>query len=222
MGFFDTLSAIGSAIGSAVSTVCGALGSVGAKLGSIIGPLVPHIGTIVGIIDAVVKIFGIFKQEYSLEDYGAAMREAEKKPKDFDNINAYIDYLNEEMKEGRINLNREKSALDKGIDQSLGAGLAIMVINEKYKLQTGAEFWLGMGKKFNEGKLDAQDVETIIIKSSQKGINAEDIGSYMQNKNLENGTKPSVISDMLEESLKNNPALSDQECKKKLRDLIKD
>ncbi|CAM3467368.1 hypothetical protein CAUP111243_05405 [Campylobacter upsaliensis] len=51
-----------------------------------------------------------------------------------------------------------------------GIGLGIANLNN----QTSTEFWKGMGKKFNEGKIDEKDVESILKNSSQNNINSED------------------------------------------------
>ena len=51
-----------------------------------------------------------------------------------------------------------------------GIGLRIANLNDR----TSAEFWKGMGKKFNEGKIDEKDVESILKNSSQNNINSED------------------------------------------------
>ncbi|MDL0108620.1 hypothetical protein NYG93_06010 [Campylobacter felis] len=218
MGFW---SFVGTAI-SAVSSVCSTLGSFGSSLFKTIGALSPHLKLIVDVVSAVVNSLGIFKKEYTPEDYGAALRQAEKKPEDFDSINAYIDYLSAEMRAGRIDLNKEKSDIDKWADTALGVGLGIKSLDEKFKLQTSTEFWKGMGKKFNEGKIDEKDVESILKNSSQNNINSEDLVRYMQNQPLANGTKPSDISQTLKEALKESkPELTEQEQKDKFNALLR-
>ena len=72
------------------------------------------------------------------------------------------------MKAGRIDLNKEKSDIDKWADIALGVGLGIKSLNEKFELQTSAEFWKGMGEKFNEGKIDEKDVGSILKRFESK------------------------------------------------------
>ncbi|MDL0103801.1 hypothetical protein NYG89_05870 [Campylobacter felis] len=222
MGFWSFVGAAFDAAISVVSSVCSTLGSFGSSLLKTIEAFSPYLKLIVDVVSAVVNSLGIFKKEYTPEDYGAALRQAEKKPEDFDSINAYIDYLSAEMRAGRIDLNKEKSDIDKWADTVLGVGLGIKSLDEKFKLQTSAEFWKGMGEKFNEGKIDEKDVESILKNSSQNNINSEDLACYVQNQPLVNGTKPSDISQTLKEVLKESkPELTEQEQKDKFNALLR-
>lgn len=220
MGFWSTL---GSIISEGISAVGQALGKVGMLIGTLASALAPHIALICSVVSAICSVIGLFKDKHEAEDYGAAMRQAEKKPEDFDSTNDYIDYLSEEIREGRIDLDKEKSEAEKWIDRSMGSALGIMAINEKFGLESGVAFWKGIGQKFEEGKLDGKDIESILKNASQKGIDIEDIGFYVQNEEPKNGSKKSDISQSLKDSLKESkPELSEQELTQKYNELVKE
>lgn len=151
------------------------------------------------------------------------MRKSDKKPEDFDSINDYIAYLREEIKSGKIALDEDKTDLQKNIDTALGAGLSIKAIDEKYNLQTSADFWVFSGKKFEEGKLNTDEIHSVLKTASEKNLNPDDIKNYVEDKELSSGVQKSEISSALKESLQEaNPTLSQDKLTERFNNLIKE
>ncbi|EAI7225308.1 hypothetical protein CK602_08505, partial [Campylobacter coli] len=106
MGFWSAVGGFISSCASAIGSACKAIGGVIMDgIGKLAGAMLPHIGTISIILNIIGQITGLFNKDDNVEDLGAAMRQSDKKPEDFDSINAYIDYLKNEIKAGNINLN---------------------------------------------------------------------------------------------------------------------
>ncbi|MCV3402848.1 hypothetical protein L8V85_02610 [Campylobacter sp. IFREMER_LSEM_CL2090] len=223
MGFWDTVCSIGSAIVSGISSACKAIGgAIMDGIGKLAGAILPHIGTLSSFLNIIGQITGLFNKDDNVEDLGAAMRQSDKKPEDFDSINAYIDYLKSEIKAGNINLNEEKTDIQKAVDTALGSGLTIKALDEKYSLKTSAEFWNFTAKKVDEGKLDATDVNSLLKTASEKKIDVNDVANYVDDKKLESGASKSEISAFIKESFKEaNPSLSDDDVTSKFNTLVR-
>ncbi|ECK1948380.1 hypothetical protein FQV93_06730 [Campylobacter lari] len=223
MGF---LSAIGGFISSCVSAIGSACKAIGGAImdgiGKLAGAILPHIGTVSDILNIIGQIVGLFNKDDNVENLGTAMRQSDKKPEDFDSINAYVDYLKSEIKAGNINLNEEKTDIQKAVDTALGSGLTIKALDEKYSLKTSAEFWNFTAKKVDEGKLDATDVNSLLKTAGEKKIDVNDVANYVDDKKLESGASKSEISATIKESFKEaNPSLSDDDIVDKFNAFIR-
>lgn len=220
MGFLDFVGSVCSAIGS----VCCAIGgAIATGIGALANAIAPYLGPLGQIVIAIAQTLGILDKDDNLEDLGEAMRKSDKKPEDFDSINDYIAHLREEIKSGKIALDEGKTDLQKNIDTALGAGLSIKAIDEKYNLQTSAEFWVFSGKKFEEGKLDTDEIHSMLKTASDKKMNPTDMANYVEDKELSSGVQKSEVSSAIKESLQEaNPTLSKEEITEKFNTLIRD
>ncbi|MCR6573603.1 hypothetical protein [Campylobacter insulaenigrae] len=223
MGLFSDIGDfIGSCV-SAIGSVCKAVGgAIMDGVGKLAGAILPHLGILSNVLNIIAQVVGLFNKDDNVEDLGAAMRQSDKKPEDFDSINAYIDYLKNEIKAGNINLNEEKTDIKKAVDTALGSGLTIKALDEKYSLKTSPEFWNFTAKKVDEGKLDAMDVNSLLKTAGEKKIDINDVANYVDDKKFESGASTSEISTLIKESFKEaNPSLSDDAITDKFNTLIR-
>lgn len=219
------LSAIGSAIGavcSAAVSVCSAVGgAIAANIGKLATAIAPFLGPVATIVSAVANIISIFKENDRLEHLGQAMGQMDKKPENFDSINEYIDYLREGIRSGEVKLNDNLSDIEKAAYTATGAALGIKAIDEKYQLQTSAEFWGAMGSKFQEGKITPDEVNKILETSSKNNVSAENVTNYIKGDKMTDGQKASGVSDAIEGGLKAaNPNMSNEEIISRFNKLI--
>lgn len=223
MGFWSGVgSFIGGVVSGIVDTCCAIGGAIVDGVRALATTIAPYLEPIVRIVTAIAQALGILDKDDNLEDLGEAMRKTDKKPEDFDSINDYIAYLREEIKSGKIALDEDKTDLQKNIDTALGAGISIKAIDEKYNLQTSAEFWEFSGKKFEEGKLNTDEIHSMLKTASEKNLNPDDIKNYVEDKELSSGVQKSEISSALKESLQEaNPTLSQDKLTERFNDLIK-
>ncbi|WP_291946875.1 hypothetical protein [Campylobacter sp.] len=218
---------IGSVIGSVVSGISSAVSAIGGAIaggiGKLAGAIAPFLGTISSVLNTIGQAIGLFiNKDDNVENLGAAMRQSGKKPEDFDSINTYIDYLKNEIKTGNINLNEEKTEIQKAVDTAMGSSLTIKALDEKYSLKTSAEFWKFTAKKVDEGKLDATDVDSLLKTASEKKIDINDVANYVDDKKLESGASKSEISATIKEGFKEaNPNLSDDAITEKFNKFVK-
>lgn len=222
MGLLDAVCSAIGAVGSAIGSVCSA---VGGAIATCIGPLAIGISRfldpVVTIVSAIANILGIFKENDRPEHLGQAMKQMDKKPEDFDSINEYIDYLREGIRSGEVKLNDNLSDIDKATYTAIGATLGIKAIDEKYQLQTSAEFWGTMGSKFQEGKITPDEVNKILETSSKNNISTENVTNYINGDKMTDGQKASSVSDAIEGGLKAaNPNMSDEEITSRFNKLI--
>lgn len=221
MGFFSAIGGFISGCVGAVASVCSSIGgAVASGISALVATIAPHLSTIVQIVSVIAQVIGIFSKEDDVEDLGAAMRQCAKKPEDFDSINAYIDYLRNEIKEGRVDLNKEKTQMESAVDNALGCGLVIKGIEEKYQLSTSGEFWVFAAKKVDEGKLNADDVNSMLKTASEKNIKVDDMVNYVEGKEV--SVPKSEISSSIKESLASADSnLSEGEITKKFNELVR-
>ena len=66
------------------------------------------IDSIIGLIKVVAELLLDSPKDERVQDLGAAMKQAEKKPEDFDSINDYIDYLRDQIKNGKIKTSKSQ------------------------------------------------------------------------------------------------------------------
>lgn len=219
---FGAIGAAIGAIGGAISSAVGAIGGAIAKgIGAIATAISPMIEAVSNIVTSIAQMLGIFKEQEKPEDYGAAMRQCDKKPEDFDSTNDYINYLRDEIKNGKVDL-ANRSEVELAADKAMGCGLAIKGIDEKYGLKTDAEFWKVMGEKADKNKIDSKELDSMLKNAKENNINPSDISDYLNGKDISSGVPKSEIKNTIKESFKEcNSDLSSDEVTKKFNDLIK-
>lgn len=229
----SVVSSVGSAICSGISSVCSAIGGaffsgaggIAALASAIIAPVVglPNIGLIlagiavvVGIVSAIAEKLGIKTEEETPEELGMKAEEAEKKPEDFDSIEAYIEYLRNEIQIDKQKLEK-LSDEDRVKYTAIGTAIYIKGIEEKYGIQAPAEFW----NTAAEMKLSGDEVKGYMDTFREKGItNMKDMSDYIRGEAPESGTKPVVVSDAIMDTLKKTyPELSEEALEEKFCEL---
>lgn len=234
MGFWDSVCSIGSSIVSGISSVCSAIGSACSSIGSAIVsgigalaqkivelPVKPTIiDVIIGVIKVVAELLMDSPEDEKVEDLGAAMKQVEKKPEDFDSINDYIDYLRDEIKKGHVELGKSQG-VELFAEKVMGASLLSEALGEKYGMKPSAEFWGEMGEKVHDGKLNANEVGAIIQKASQSDVKLDNVSNYLKGEEVK-GNQRSEVSSVIVDGLKeSNPTLSNSEIDKRFNELIK-
>ncbi|TQR33139.1 hypothetical protein DMB92_04060 [Campylobacter sp. MIT 99-7217] len=224
MGFWSSVGGFLGSVCSGIGEVCSKIGgALATGIGALAGALAPILSTVAPIISAIASLIGVFKNEHTPEDYGEAMQKAEKKPDDFDSINEYIAYLDEEISSGRIQLDEKekKTDIQKNIDTAIGSALGMKGISEKYNLEDSVSFWATMGQKFKDEKIDEKELVSTLETMSEKDISADDVSAYLEDKTLETNSK-SEVSEALKQGLeKANPELSKDELTTKFNELLK-
>lgn len=211
------VSSVCSAIGGAVASVCGAMAETILKLNP------STIDVVLKVIEAIITVCLGLGEDEKIEDYGAAMRQVDKKPEDFDSIKEYIEYLREEIKSGRVDLSSSENDIERYADKVLGASLMIKAIDEKYGLKTSAEFWGTMGEKFEKGKIDGNELDVILKKSGEEQIDVNNVARYLKHEELKGGDQKSEISTIIIDSLKeSNPKMSENEINTRFNEALKD
>ena len=132
------LTGIAETIGNGIKSLCESVGSealalIGCIAMSILIPGfgLPEIFAIIECIAQVAKILGVGGED-SPEELGMKTEIADKKPEDFDTIQDYIKYLNEEVKLDKDAVDN-LSEVDKAKYGAMGAALNIKAIEEKIK-----------------------------------------------------------------------------------------
>lgn len=216
MGFLSSCCSLASscfsAMGSALSGVFTALTT----------GLMPFLAVALPIVSAIANLLGIGQEDIEPEQYGEAMSLADKKPEDFDSINEYIDYLSAEIKEGNIDFSQSKTDIEKATYKAMGCSLMVKGIDEKYNLETDAEFWGSMGEKFNEGKIDENEVKGILESCSKSGVSPANVASYVKLEKLDDDVNKSEISNSIITGIKEaNPTMSDEDTLNRFNTLLK-
>lgn len=216
------LGLIGSAISAVVSGVtsaCSAIGGFIAKAAPIAVEIAKCLPVVRDIITAIGKILEIISGDTKPEDLGAAMQQCGKKPEDFETTKEYIKYLEEEIKAGRVDCSVNEDKTISTANAALGTFITLEGVKEQYD-QIDLSFFKDVGPKFNEGKLNAQEVKSIIETADKNGVNPQEVGKYIA------GEKPENIDSAkstLQEAIKaTDPSLSDQDLNAKIKDVLQD
>lgn len=234
MGLFSSigsaLSAVGSAICSGISSLCSSIGGalfsgaggIAALAASIIMPgvglpeIIFGIGIIAEIVSKIAEALGLKDKDETPEELGLKAEAADKKPEDFDSIEAYIQYLRNDIQIDKEKLENLKDE-DKVKYAAIGTAITIKGIEEKYGIEAPGEFW----KTAADLKLSGEETKQYIETFKQNGItNMKDMSDYIKGVAPESGTKPGVVSDSIMAALKqNNPELSEEELAAKFNSL---
>ncbi|MCM1166606.1 MAG: hypothetical protein NC299_04035 [Lachnospiraceae bacterium] len=227
MGFIDFISTVGSAIRSAISSVCDAIGGALTKIGeaaknfvSVIAEKLPIdfpgtklpiiIQAIGGIIGAIAEVLGLKKpKEDEPEDMGMKAEAADKKPDNFDSTQAYIEYLQKDVK---IDEDKKKklTAEEKAAYTSIGSQIYLQGAEEKMGVPQGTltpEAMLDYVKL----KTDSKEIIEHAKQLSAEGLNTKDLSDYLHN-NSESLEKSGKVVSALEKSFKElDPDISDED-----------
>lgn len=220
----EGLTGIAAAIGNGIKELCEAVGSEGlAIIGCIaMAILIPGFGLpeillLIQCISEVAKILGVNQGEDSPEELGMKTEIAEKKPEDFDSIQEYIKYLNEEveLEEGAA---EKLSEQDKAKYGAMGAALNIRAIEEKYDISLSPDFL----RDITIMKMTSEEVATCIDKMKENGITKmQDMTDYLRDKEIES-EKSSVSDSIIDAMGELYPELSKDELEVKLCEMRKD
>lgn len=199
----DGLTGIAKTIGDSIKAMCETLGSEGlALIGCIAISLIipgfglPEIITLIQLVGEVAKFLNIGGED-SPEELGMKAEIAECKPEDFDKIEEYIKYLNEEvtLDKGAV---ENLSEIDKVKYGAMGAALNIKAIEEKYNINMSPDFL----RDVTIMKLSGEEVASYVESFKDNGINKmQDMTDYLRGKPIE--TEKSVVSESMLDVMKN-------------------
>lgn len=211
------LSGIAEAIGNGIKAICESVGSealalIGCVAMSILIPGfgLPEILTIIECIAQVAKVLGVGGED-SPEELGMKTEIADKKPEDFDSIQDYIKYLNDEVELSDDAIDN-LSDIDKAKYGAMGTALNMKAIEEKYDVNLSPDFI----RDITLLKMSGEEVAACIDKCKENGIDkAQDMTDYLRDKPIE--SDKSAVSDAMIESLSEvYPELSKEELETKL------
>ncbi|GAB3530081.1 hypothetical protein [Photobacterium alginatilyticum] len=160
---------------------------------------------IIKTIETVSAVINIIRPNETAEELGAKAMKADKKPEDFDEINAYIDYLREEVKVEKDELSEE--TVDVMARQAIGVSLMVKGVSEKI----GAELTMPFLKTVSETRLDASVILEMIKLYSSNGLNMDDYDKYLGKAlSIEQLDKHSEV--LVEAYQKANPTMSTEQA----------
>ena len=214
----EGLTGIAATIGNGIKSICESVGSE--ALGIIgciaVAILIPGFGIpeILGIIQCiaeVVKILDVNEGDDSPEELGMKAEIADKKPEDFDSIEEYIKYLNDEVKL-EDNAAENLSETDRVKYGALGTALNIKAIEEKYDINLSPDFL----RDITLMKLTGEEVAKCIDKCKENEIkDVQDMTDYLRGNSTQ--SDKSTVSEAIVESISEvYPELSKDEVEVKL------
>ncbi|WP_104753266.1 hypothetical protein [Helicobacter salomonis] len=222
MGFW---SGVCSVVGSVVSAACSAIGSLASSIGAglaSLGATLASLGSgllpIVGIIFAVAQVLGIFSKEdkvEDVEDLGYQMTKCDKKPEDFESIQAYIAHVRANVEKPSLEVKEKWSDAEKLKYTALGAAGTLKFIEEKKGVELSPENWITLathtieaGGKENE-VYNAKVLERVL--DNFKGADMDKLTQHLEGK-LESTADRILVSDKLNDMYQAlNPDMSAKE-----------
>lgn len=222
----EGLSGVAHSIGSAIKGLCESLSSEAiAEIGCIAAAiLIPGVGlpelllvinSIADIVLTISKILGINQTGDSAEELGMKVEQADKKPEDFDSIEEYITYLNNEI---TLDDNKVENLSDeeKAKYATMGIGINVLAIQEKYgDVTVSPEFLMEVSRL----KMTGEQVKNYIDSFKESGIqNMQDMTDYLKGKDTV-AEKSSVSDSIINGLEKNYPGLEKEELEEKLESL---
>lgn len=213
----DGLNGITRTIGDAIKTMCETLGSEGLGLiGCIaIALLIPGFGlpeilALIQVIGQLAKALDVGGED-SPEELGMKAEIADRKPEDFDSIEEYIKYLNEDV-ELDTDAVEQLSEIDKAKYGAMGAALTIKAIEEKYNINLSPDFL----RDITIMKLTGDEVAAYIEEFKENGIDKmQDMTDYLREKPI-NASKQDVSESMLSVMKELYPELSNEQLEEKI------
>jgi len=180
MGFWGSVcSAVSSVVSSAVSVVSSAVKAVGSVVvegaKKFLEMGIEKLEKVVTILETIAKALGIIKPEEDTEELGNKAMKADKKPEDFDSTNEYIEYLRNEIRSSKEEL--EALPLEERLARkAVGSALLSKAISEKKSLEIPVEFW----KETVSLGLDAKEIDQFLTKFKNAGIAPSDFLKYLK------------------------------------------
>ncbi|MDY5951102.1 MAG: hypothetical protein SPJ16_07945 [Helicobacter sp.] len=166
------------------------------------------------------RMHDVLKPGEKAEVFGFAMQNATKAPKEFENVNSYVEYLRDEIKAGNININENKDYSI--VDKVAGNALIAQAVGEKYGLDIGATFWGIICQKASNEKLNANEISGILTQAKTQHINPDNIANYIAGNNLESNIQKSEVSSLIIDGLKHaNPTMSNEDITDRFNTLLK-
>jgi hypothetical protein len=156
----------------------------------------------------------VTKLNESAEQLGAKAMSADKKPEDFDKINDYISYLQNEVKINKLKLGEETKT---NTTTQQGVGLAIMLKGMGEKL--GTEISLPFLKTTSLQNLTAAEIIEVINSYRENGLSTNDYTKYL-NKELDINDLDKHANALVSAYQKANPELSEEEAETKVMSLM--
>ena len=216
----DTLVGIGRAIGEGIKDICDKIGTEGILLiGSIALALIipgfgiPELLSMIQIVAQVAKMLNIGGED-SPEELGMKSEITDKKPDDFETTEAYIKYLNEEVKLDDDAV--EKLSPEERVKYGLmGSALDIKAMQEKYHIELSPDFL----RDVTLMKMSGEEVGAYIKEFADNGITKmQDMTDYLRENETESSKKD--ISSSMMDTLRNlYPELSDSQLESKIMDM---
>ncbi len=210
-------SSVGSLISSAVSAVSSIAGSIGNALASaakmVLNVAGPWLSPVCNIVISVARMLGVLTGKDDPEALGMKAEMADRKPEDFDSIQEYIDYLRNEIRLDREQMERA-SAEKRTAYRAVGVSIAMKGINEKKGFEIPTEAWVAFAKAGLEGK--EREINALLTRF--RGEQMEDFIGYVEGgltpkKELEVGERLVEIYRELE------PELSEAEIERRVMQL---
>lgn len=168
---------------SFIPTVVSIITKVATTIGPMLAKTAPMVLELAGkylpqVIETVEKlstVLNILKSSDSAEDLGEKAMVADKKPESFETINAYVDYLDKEVKIDKAILSEEPkdvltrqaigvSILIKGVSETLGTELTLPFIKTVSRLDLDANVIIEVAKAYSSHTLNLDDYEKYISK----------------------------------------------------------
>lgn len=128
---------------------------------------------IIRTVEAVSTVLNIVSPNETAEELGAKAMQADKKPEDFDEINAYIDYLREEVKVDKNELS--EGVVDVMARQAIGISLLVKGVGEKLDTDISMPFI----KTISDSDLDSGLIIEMIKAYSASGLSMDDYVKYL-------------------------------------------
>lgn len=216
----DGLSGIASAIGDGIKAICDKIGTEGMLLiGSIALSLlipgfgIPEIMSLIQIVGEVAKMLNIGGKD-SPEELGMKSEIADRKPDDFENTEAYLKYLNDEveLEPGAV---ENLSPQDRAKYGLIGSALDIKAVQEKYHIELSPDFL----RDVTILKMSGEEVGTYVKDFKEKGITKmQDMTDYMRGEAID--TDKSKVSSSILDSMKSlYPELNENQLESKLAEM---
>lgn len=210
------LSGVGREIGERIKSVCESIGPsllpIATFAMSLIMPeaTLAKLSNVCDVVGTVAKLLGVGGDD-SPEELGMKMEAADRRPSDFEGVEDYLRYLNDEVK-------LESDAVDKLTDEDrvayglMGAALGVNAVYDKCSIKMTPTFL----KDVVALELPKEEVGAYVKDLAAGGVtNMQDMTNYMRREPLESD-KPTVYSSIMGTMRELYPELSDSQLDDKL------
>jgi len=169
--------------------------------------------SLIQIVGEVAKMLNIGGKD-SPEELGMKTEIADRKPDDFENTEAYLKYLNDEveLEPGAV---ENLSPQDRAKYGLIGSALDIKAVQEKYHIELSPDFL----RDVTILKMPGEEVGTYVKDFKEKGITKmQDMTDYMRGEAID--TDKSKVSSSILDSMKSlYPELNENQLESKLAEM---